>query len=66
MILPFCTSYLLYLVVSAAQGFLLAFLGTIPNVWVLEIFEKNSKTYLQLMHIFFPVVSDFLDFKALE
>lgn len=54
-VFPFCTSYLLYLVLSSVQGFLLAFIGTIPNVWVMEMFDKDSKTFLQLMHIFYPV-----------
>lgn len=31
------------------------FFGTIPNVWVIELFDKSSKTYLQLMHIFGPI-----------
>lgn len=31
------------------------FFGTIPNVWVIELFDKSSKTFLQLMHILSPV-----------
>lgn len=53
-ILPFCTSYTLFLVLSSASGFLLSFVANIPNVWALELFDKNSNTFLQLMHIFFP------------
>lgn len=37
-VFPFCTSYLLYLVLSSVQGFLLAFIGTIPNVFYLYLF----------------------------
>lgn len=54
-ILPFCTSYAFYLVISSAQGFIMAFLSTIPNVWVVELFDKQANTFLQLMHIFYPV-----------
>ena len=57
LVFPFCTSKALFMAMSGMQGFLFAFVGVIPNVWVVELFEKNSKTFLQLMHIFFPIVS---------
>ena len=31
-------------------------MNTIPNVWVMEMFDMNrGKIYLQIMHVFFPV-----------
>ena len=51
MVFPFCTSYLLYLIVCGIQGLMTPFFGTIPNVWLFELFDKSSKSYLQFMHI---------------
>ena len=54
-VFPFCTSKTIYLTISGFQGFMVPFFGTIPNVWVIEMFDKSSKTFLQLMHIFGPI-----------
>ena len=55
-VIPFCTSLLLYLFLSALQGFVIPYLNIIPSVWVVELFgDKTSKTYLQIMHFFFPI-----------
>lgn len=54
-VFPFCTSYRLYLFISALQGFLVPYLNSIPSVWVIELFGRTSKTFLQLMHSFFPI-----------
>ena len=55
MIFPFLKSLTLYFVCHAINGFTTAYICIIPNVWVMKMFERNSKTYLQILHLFFPI-----------
>ena len=56
LVFPFLTSLTLYLINQAVNGVIVPIMNTIPNVWVMEMFEMNrAKTYLQIMHIFFPI-----------
>ena len=55
MALPFLKSLTLFLVCNGITGFVLPYKGIINNVWIMEMFGKNGKTYLQSIHILFPV-----------
>lgn len=54
-VFPFCTSFALYLIISALQGFIFPFINTIPSVWIIDLFGDDSKIYLQIYHFFYPI-----------
>lgn len=52
---PLCGSYTVYLANSALAGAVISYINSIPSIWIVEIFQEKAKTYVQILHFFFPI-----------
>lgn len=54
-IYPLCTSYTVYIANSILAGGIIAYINSIPSIWVVELFQENAHRYVQILHFVFPI-----------